>query len=67
MLFRSQKVNRRLRVVSIVQAEPKRLRVAYPDLGVAVVLTRVEDVALEAWPGWLRSAISQPDEAKGDA
>jgi hypothetical protein len=26
----------------------------------------VEDVQLEAWPGWLRSAISQQDEAKGD-
>ena len=62
-----QKVNRRMRVVPIAQADPKRLRIAYPDLGVAVVQMRVEDVALEAWPGWLRSAISQPDEAKGDA
>ncbi len=62
-----QKVNRRLLVVPIVQADPKRLRIAYPDLGVAVVQARVEDVPLEAWPIWLRSAISQPDEAKGDA
>ena len=62
-----QKVNRRLLVVPIAQADLKRQRVAYPDLGVAVVQSRVEDVALETWPGWLRSAISQPDEAKGDA
>lgn len=62
-----QKVNRRLRVVPIAEAEPKRLRIAYPDLGVAVVQARVEDVANEAWPLWLRSAISQPDEANGDA
>ncbi len=62
-----QKVNRRLLVLPIAQADPKRLRIAYPDLGLAVVQARVEDVALGAWPGWLRSAISQPDEAKGDA
>jgi folate-binding protein YgfZ len=61
-----QKVNRRLLVVPIAQADPKRLRVAYPDLSVAVVQARVEDVALDAWPLWLRSAISQPDEAKDD-
>jgi folate-binding protein YgfZ len=62
-----QKVNRRLAVVPIAEAEPKRLRVAYPDLGLAVVQLRVEDAAPEAWPLWLRSAISQPDEANGDA
>ena len=61
-----QKVNRRLQVVPIAQADPKRLRVAYPDLGLAVVQVRVEDVALENWPLWLRSAISQPDAAIGD-
>ena len=56
-----QKVNRRLLVVPLAKADPKRLRIAYPDLGVAVVQARVEDVAVEAWPIWLRSAISQPD------
>ena len=61
-----QKVNRRLLVVPVAQADPKRLRVAYPDLGLAVVQVRVEDVASEAWAGWLRSAISQHDAAKGD-
>lgn len=62
-----QKVNRRLQVVPIAQADPKRLRVAYPDLGVAVVQARVEDVPVDAWPHWLCSAISQPDERKDDA
>ena len=61
-----QKVNRRLLVVPIAEADPKRLRIAYPDLGLAVVQARVDDVRLDAWPDWLRSAISQPDEAKGD-
>lgn len=61
-----QKVNRRLLVVPIAQTDSKRLRAAYPDLGVAVVQARVEDVALDAWPHWLRSAISQPDGGKGD-
>ena len=62
-----QKVNRRLLVVSIAQADPKRLRAAYPDLGLSVVQARVEDVPLEAWPLWLRSAISQPEEGNKDA
>jgi folate-binding protein YgfZ len=61
-----QKVNRRLLVVPIAEADPKRLRVAYPDLGVAVVQVRVEDVEAEAWPHWLRSAISQPDDGNSD-
>jgi folate-binding protein YgfZ len=62
-----QKVNRRLLVVPIAEADPKRLRVAYPDLGLAVVQARVEDVPLDAWPHWLRSAISQTDDGNGEA
>jgi folate-binding protein YgfZ len=62
-----QKVNRRLLVVPIAEADPKRLRVAYPDLGLAVVQARVEDVPLDAWPHWLRSAISQTEDGNGDA
>ena len=61
-----QKVNRRLLVVPSAQADPKRLRIAYPDLGLSVVQARVEDVPLEAWPLWLRSAISQPEEGNKD-
>jgi folate-binding protein YgfZ len=48
-----QKVNRRLLVVPIAQADPKRLRIAYPELGLAVVHARVEDVLPEQWPTWL--------------
>ena len=62
-----QKVNRRLHVVPVAEAEPKRLRIAYPDLGLAVVQARVEDVPIDAWPSWLRSAISQPDDGSSDA
>ncbi|MEQ1539438.1 MAG: folate-binding protein [Sphingorhabdus sp.] len=62
-----QKVNRRLLVVPIGQADHKRLRIAYPDLGLAVVQARVEDVPIDAWPAWLRSAISQPDDGNSDA
>lgn len=56
-----QKVNRRLQVVPVIEADPKRLRTAYPQLGLAVVQSRVEDVAADSWPDWLRSALSQPD------
>jgi hypothetical protein len=31
------------------------------------VQARVEDVASQSWPMWLRSAISQPDEGNKDA
>jgi folate-binding protein YgfZ len=48
-----QKVNRRLLVLPINQADPKRTRITYPELGVAVVHARSEDVAPEQWPGWL--------------
>ena len=40
-----QKVNRRLVVVPLADADPKRQRVAYPDLGLSVELRRVEDMA----------------------
>ncbi len=48
-----QKVNRRMAVVPSAQADPKRLRVAYPELGLAVVQMRVEDRAAGDWPDWL--------------
>jgi folate-binding protein YgfZ len=50
-----QKINRRLLVVPIVKADPKRLRLAYPELGLAVVHARVEDVPPGEWPAWLSS------------
>jgi folate-binding protein YgfZ len=53
-----QKVNRRLVVVSLVDADPKRQRVAYPDLGLSVELRRVEDMPDLNLPEWQRTAIS---------
>jgi folate-binding protein YgfZ len=53
-----QKVNRRLVVLPIDQADPKRLRIAYSDLGLAVVHARVEDLDPAALPDWLATAIA---------
>lgn len=53
-----QKVNRRLVVVPLVDADPKRQRIAYPDLNLSVELRRVEDMAGLDLPEWQRAAIS---------
>lgn len=53
-----QKVNRRLVVVPLAQADNKRQRVAYPQLGVSVELRRVEDMADLTLPDWQRAAIT---------
>lgn len=53
-----QKVNRRLVVVPLEQADPKRQRVAYAKLDLSVELRRVEDMAALALPEWQRAAIS---------
>ncbi len=53
-----QKVNRRLVVVPLADTDPKRQRVAYPDLGLSVEHRRVEDMANLALPEWQRAAIS---------
>lgn len=53
-----QKVNRRLVVVPLADAEAKRQRVAYPDLGLSVELRRVEDMGGLDLPDWQRAAIS---------
>ena len=52
-----QKVNRRLVVVPLSGADPKRQRVAYPVLGLSVELRRVEDMADLNLPAWQRAAI----------
>ena len=54
-----QKVNRRMAVVSIADADTKRLRAEYPGLGLAVVQIRVENRAVGDWPDWLQSALAQ--------
>ena len=53
-----QKVNRRLVVVPLADADPKRQRVAYPELGLSVELCRVENMAALKLPEWQRAAIS---------
>ena len=48
-----QKVNRRLVVVPLAKSDPKRQRVAYPELGLAVDHRRVEDIDPASAPGWM--------------
>ncbi|MEP7349666.1 MAG: folate-binding protein [Sphingorhabdus sp.] len=53
-----QKVNRRLVVVPLADADPKRQRVVYPELGLSVEHRRVEDMRTLNLPDWQRVAIS---------
>ncbi len=53
-----QKVNRRLVVVPLTRADPKRQRTVYPELGLSVEHRRVEDMAALDLPDWQRAAIS---------
>jgi tRNA-modifying protein YgfZ len=46
-------VNRRLCVVPLAEADPKRQRVAYPELGLSVEHRRVEDIPTAAWRDWM--------------
>ena len=50
------KVNRRLVVVPLTRSEPKRQRIAYPELGLAVDHLRVEDIPSDLAPEWLHLA-----------
>lgn len=52
-----QKVNRRLVVVPLADADPKRQRIAYPELGLSVEHRRVEDMTTLDLPEWQRTAI----------
>lgn len=52
-----QKVNRRLVVVPLAQADEKRQRVAYPEFGLSVELRRIEDIGALDLPDWQRAAI----------
>ena len=52
-----QKVNRRLVVVPLAQSDPARQRVAYADLGLAVDHRRVEAIAPDLAPDWLKPAL----------
>jgi folate-binding protein YgfZ len=48
-----QKVNRRLIVVPLDRSDPKRQRIAYPALGMAVDHLRIEDIPADLAPAWL--------------
>ncbi len=50
------KVNRRLVVVPLARSDPKRQRVAYPELGLAVDHLRVEAIPSDLMPKWLQPA-----------
>ena len=52
-----QKVNRRLVVVPIAQADEKRQRIAYPAYGLSVDHRRVDDLKALDLPDWLAKAI----------
>lgn len=49
-----QKVNRRLVVVPLARSDPKRQRIAYPELGLAIDHLRVEDITADLTPSWLQ-------------
>jgi folate-binding protein YgfZ len=53
-----QKVNRRLVIVPLEQADLSRQRCAYPELGLSVELRRVEDMTTLQLPEWQRAAIT---------
>jgi folate-binding protein YgfZ len=53
-----QKVNRRIVVLPIAQADPKRQKIAHEDLGLSVEHRRVEDLKAAQLPEWQRSAIA---------
>jgi len=53
-----QKVNRRLLVVPLGASEEKRRKAAYPELGLAVDLRRLEDADPALLPSWLAEALA---------
>ncbi len=59
-----QKVNRRLLVVPLEDAEEKRIKARHEDLGLAIVQKRVADIDPDIAPGWMRL---QSDEQRGEA
>lgn len=58
------KVNRRLVVLPLEQADGKRQRLAIPQLGLSIELRRVEDLGGLALPGWLADAVAA-EQAEG--
>jgi folate-binding protein YgfZ len=54
-----QKVNRRLVVAPIAEADEKRQVIAYPDLGWSIEHRRTESIDAATAPAWMRSALVQ--------
>ena len=52
-----QKINRRLVVVPLAESDEKRRMIAYEDLGLAIDHRRIEDIALQDAPEWMRAAL----------
>lgn len=53
-----QKVNRRLVVVPLAEADEKRQLTAYPDLGLSVEHRRVETIDPASAPEWMRAGLA---------
>lgn len=53
-----QKVNRRLVVVPLAEADEKRQLIAYPDLGLSVEHRRVETIDPASAPEWMRAGLA---------
>lgn len=56
-----QKVNRRLVVVPLEEADEKRRKAAYPELGLAIDHIRVENIDPDAVPQWLRDSLTSDE------
>lgn len=54
-----QKINRRMIVVPLDQADEKRQRIAYADLGLSVEHRRVDDIKMLELPSWLKAALDE--------
>ncbi len=50
-----QKVNRRIVVLPLAEADEKRQKIGYPALGWSVEHRRVEDLDPAQWPVWLQT------------
>lgn len=60
-----QKVNRRLVVVPLTRSDPKRCKIAYPDLALAVDHRRIEDLVSFDLPAWQADAILAGSDEDG--
>ena len=62
-----QKVNRRLVVVPIADADGKRQRVVVPDLGWSIELRRIADIPVTGWRNWMGARPDSTDAGESSA